>query len=327
MVTMSNTMFEAPWLPEGIPMPTEQDLNFEAWLDKYPRYKHLLNVADPMDLYETIQGWWSDLDDKTSEFWTTGQTDDTITKLEEAILGSEWAKTYEPIARSALLLEAQDPAAFRASFTEKKDEIKEAARDMQLALTDQEIDEYTRDAVLGGWATEDIEEELANKKYDPTFKPTAGSIFTLAKQLEGYAGNQLVSDTAFNPWRMAWDIKAGKTNLELAQQRINSIAANDWGVDDFDIAEEYALNGTTLSDRLSGVKRTIGQYWDLGDNEIDLMDIGAENLIITGEDGKRRFMTSKEAKLYARQDERFLNSDIYKREVGAIGTGLSRMFQ
>ena len=198
---------------------------------------------------------------------------------------------------------------------------------MQLALTDQEIDEYTRDAVLGGWATEDIEEELANKKYDPTFKPTAGSIFTLAKQLEGYAGNQLVSDTAFNPWRMAWDIKAGKTNLELAQQRINSIAANDWGVDDFDIAEEYALNGTTLSDRLSGVKRTIGQYWDLGDNEIDLMDIGAENLIITGEDGKRRFMTSKEAKLYARQDDRFLNSDIYKREVGAVGVGLNRMMQ
>lgn len=308
-------------------IPVEEELDLDEWLEIYPQYKYIMMLGD-QGLIDSLSDWYDEYSDKSNAIWDQPEAQQVlINNLDDVIRNSTWYTTHLPEERAALILKVTDRADYDNRIQEQKDRIRNTATALGFSLTDEELAEYSEDAVMGNWQAEEIEMELAKIKYDPTSKPTTGSINRLAKRLQGLANKQLIGDNAIDAWQWAWDITTGKNTMDNALQRINTVAANDWGVDDFDIGEAYATDGTTLSDRLDGVKRTLGQYWDLGDNEIDLMDIGADNLIITGDDGKKRFMTMKEAKLYARQDDRFLNSDIYKREVGAIGTGLSRMFQ
>ena len=125
---------------------------------------------------------------------------------------------------------------------------------------------------------------------------------------------------------MAWDITRGQNTLENAYQEINQASVGEWQLSDFDLNSEYQQSGTTMAKRLAGVQGTIARLWDLAPSELNLMELGPDQLVVT-EDGKRRLMNSHEAMLMARQDDRFLNSSVYKGEVGAVGSGLMRMFQ
>ena len=304
-----------------------EEFDLDHLIEMYPQYEYIIKLGD-QGLIDDITTWYGEYNDTNNEYWTQeGGTQKLLDELNGVIQKSTWYTTHVPEERQALIEKVTDPAAYQERIEDQRERIRDTAVGLGISLTDQELAEYSEDAVLGNWQTEEVEMELAKIKYDPTSKPSTGSINRLAKQLQGLANKQLIGDNAIDAWKWAWDITTGKNTIDNALQRINTVAANDWGVDDFDIGEAYATDGTTLSDRLDGVKRTLGQYWDLGDNEIDLMDIGADNLVITGDDVKKRFMTMKEAKFYARQDDRFLNSDIYKKEIGAVGVGLNRMMQ
>jgi len=317
----------------SLPTQTEIDnqMNLARFEERFPGYAYILQLEDPGvgtedSLISIVNQWIADYVDEESDLWT-GTTSDTD-KL-KVLLGrmeqSTWYETFDVDARAALVMEITDNATWETTIERNKDEILQAATALGIRpLVNDRLDELARTSMLENWSLKELEQELANAMYDPDLQPTNGSVKALYNGLLGFTNSQLTSMHPDDLWQMAWDIKRGENTLDNAYQEINQSAATDWGLTDFDLHSEYQQNGTTMANRLKGVQGTIAQLWDLSPNELNLMDLGPNKLVVV-ENGKRRLMNSQEATLMARQDDRFLNSNVYKKELSRVGSGLMRM--
>ena len=298
-------------------------LNITNFNQRFPGYAYLLKLGD-RGLLEIVNNWITEYHQDESEYWTsTASEADKVEVLQGMIEQSGWYINHDEVARAALMLEHTDPATWQQSYDENEEEILRAATAMGVNVDDR-LDELVRTSLLEGWMKEELEEELASEMYAPNLKPSTGSVRALYNGLLGFTKSQLTTLTADQLWKMAWDIKRGDNTLENMYQEINQSAANDWDLTDFDLHSQYQQNGTTMASRLRGVHGTIANLWDVSTDELDLMDLGPSRLVVT--DGEnRRLMNSQEAALMARQDDRFLTSSTYQRELGQIGSGLMRM--
>ena len=315
-------------------LPTNEEitnqLNLARFAERFPGYAYILQLVDPgigeHSLISIVNQWIADYVDEESELWTTTTSDaDKLQVLMGRIEQSTWYETFDDLARAALIMEITDPATWERKIGENKEEILRAATAMGIrSLVFERLDELARTSMLEDWTQAELEQELASAMYESDLKPTTGSIKALVNGLRGFSNSQLTPMDDNILWDMAWGIKRGENTLENAYQEINRSAATEWGLTDFDLHGEYQQNGTTMASRLKGVQGTIAQLWDLSPNELNLMDLGPSKLVVES-NGKRRLMNSQEAALMARQDDRFLDSHVYRGELSRVGSGLMRM--
>ena len=302
-----------------------QGLDLTTFADRYPGYAYILKLDDP-GLITIVNNWIAQYNTEDSDLWTTTASDaDKLAVLMGQVEQSNWYQTHDETHRAALIMEITDHGTWLKRIEENKEEILQAARALGINV-DADLDQLARTSMLEGWSQDELEEELANELYAPNLQPTTGSLRALYTGLLGFGNSQLIGRAPEDLWRMAWDITRGQNTLENAYQEINQASVGEWQLSDFDLNSEYQQSGTTMAKRLAGVQGTIARLWDLAPSELNLMELGPDQLVVT-EDGKRRLMNSHEAILMARQDDRFLNSSVYKGEVGAVGSGLMRMFQ
>lgn len=310
--------------PPPPPAPIDNPgLNIDNFNKRFPGYAYLLKLGN-QELLGIVNDWISEYHQDESEYWTVDASEaDKIQVLQGLIEQSGWWETHDEVARAALILEVTDPATWEQSYNENKEEILRAATAMGVNVDDR-IDELVRTSLLEGWMKEELEEELASQMYAPGLKPSTGSVRALYNGLLGFTKSQLTTIRPEDLWKMAWDVKRGENTLDNVYQQINESAENDWNLSGFNVHAAYQQSGTTLEDRLRGVRGTIANLWDLSSDELDLAELGPARLVVT-EGDTRRLINSQEAALMARQDDRFLTSSTYQRELGQVGSGLMRM--
>ena len=306
-------------------------MDLERFAERFPGYAYILQLVDPgvgteNSLISIVNQWIADYQDEESDLWTTTTSDaDKLQVLMGQMEQSTWYQTFDDLARSALIMEITDSATWERKIEENKEEILRAATTMGIRPSVFErLDELARTSMLEDWTKEELEQELASVMYESDLKPTTGSVKALVNGLRGFSNSQLTPMDDETLWDMAWGIKRGENTLDNAYQKINQSAITEWGLTDFDLHSEYQQNGTTMANRLRGVQGTIAELWDLSPNELNMMDLGPNKLVVV-ENGKRRLMNSQEAALMARQDDKFLNSNVYKKELSGVGSGLMRM--
>ena len=150
--------------------------------------------------------------------------------------------------------------------------------------------------------------------------------------IQGLAASNYISLDDEEGWDMVYGIK----REELTYSGAWNIIANQIG-DTYDFLDgSNILNrinqfytgddglggsgGSSLKNHLKPVRQTIAETWGLGENEVRLNDIFGRHLedLTIDDDGSERFMNSREARRWARQQPQFLQTEEY-------GTGMQGM--
>ena len=125
-----------------------------------------------------------------------------------------------------------------------------------------------------------------------------------------------------------WDRIAGQVGDQYdfldgtnIMNRINQFSAGEdgsgWG------------GASILKNHLVRVRQAIANTWELGKNEVNLSGVfgsGLENLTIPNEDGGERFMNSREAGQWARQQPQFKETTAYKHGMSGMVQSILKMF-
>ena len=125
-----------------------------------------------------------------------------------------------------------------------------------------------------------------------------------------------------------WDRIAGQVGDQYdfldgtnIMNRINQFSAGEdgsgWG------------GASNLKNHLDPVRQAIANTWELGKNEVNLSGVfgsGLENLTISNEDGGERFMNSREAGQWARQQPQFKETTAYKHGMSGMVQSILKMF-
>ena len=159
----------------------------------------------------------------------------------------------------------------------------------------------------------------------PTFGPgalqdTYNWIKSLATDNYITLGDEEIWDMVFRLKREeistqgVWDRIAGQVGDQYdfldgtgIMNRINQFTANTDG--------SNWMGASNIKSHLTPVRTAVANTWGLGENEINLSDVfgsGLEDLTISNEDGSQRFMNSREAKQWARQQPQYKETTAYK---------------
>ena len=125
-----------------------------------------------------------------------------------------------------------------------------------------------------------------------------------------------------------WDRIAGQVGDQYdfldgtgIMNRINQFTANSDG--------SNWMGASSIKSHLTPVRTAVADTWGLGEDEINLSDVfgsGLEDLTISNEDGSERFMNSREAKQWARQQPQFKETTTYKHGMSGMVQSILKMF-
>jgi hypothetical protein len=101
-------------------------------------------------------------------------------------------------------------------------------------------------------------------------------------------------------------------------------------INQFSSSEEAGWGGaSSIKNHLAPVRTAVANTWGLGKDEINLGDVfgsGLEDLTISNEDGSQRFMNSREAKQWARQQPQYKETAAYKTGMSNIAQSMLQSF-
>ena len=319
----------------------------EGWFDEFaqhfPGYAKLLEAFPSM--METVGAWWED--EKDSDY------NQQYNSLLGAIKGSAWYEDHEEPMRDSFVLQFTDPAQWAANLETNLFDIKSFAKEEGLYDYFNSRSGYwdgmAEQAERNAWSEEQIRTRLVQDGLASPTAPVRGQIKRNMDKIKSYANSMMVnmSDTDARKFASYMEATGGfyhmvptdpdgppgpGTRREFqgamswagVQDHIHGLAKNKWGFIDVD---DLAERGLTIADTLSEVKNTIATTLQLNSENINLMGIGADDLIFgekTDSGDGRRFMDIQEAENWAKRQSRYEMTDGFRGDIRDLAGSIAQ---
>jgi hypothetical protein len=155
----------------------------------------------------------------------------------------------------------------------------------------------------------------------------AGTIQDLYNKYKSIADANFTDVDSETLWDIVGQVKREELSEAGAYERIINQTAGqyDWLSSSL-VDKLQANNGVSLKTHLSPLRTAIRSTWELGEGEVELKDY-LDNLIIPGAEGEdSRFMNSREARQWARNQDRFKETNQYKSNMSTLTSSIFSMF-
>jgi len=155
----------------------------------------------------------------------------------------------------------------------------------------------------------------------------AGTLQDLYNKYKRIADANFTDIDSETLWDIVGQIKREELSEAGAYERIINQTAGqyDWLSSSL-VDKLQANNGVSLKTHLSPLRTAIRSTWELGEGEVELKDY-LDNLIIPGAEGEdSRFMNSREARQWARNQDRFKETNQYKSNMSTLTSSIFSMF-
>ena len=159
--------------------------------------------------------------------------------------------------------------------------------------------------------------------------------------IKGLATNNYITLDDEEIWDMVFRLKREEITQQGVWSRISEQVGDQYSfldgtnimnrINQFSASEDGSNWGgaSSIKSHLAPVRTAVADTWGLGKDEINLSDVfgsGLEDLTISNEDGSERFMNSREAKQWARQQPQFKETPTYKHGMSGMVQSILKMF-
>ena len=172
----------------------------------------------------------------------------------------------------------------------------------------------------------------------PTFGP--GALQDTYNWVKSLASNNFITLGDEEIWDMVFRLKREEISTQGVWERIAGQVGDQYDflngtgimnrINQFSSSEEGGWGGaSSIKNHLAPVRTAVANTWGLGKDEINLGDVfgsGLEDLTISNEDGSQRFMNSREAKQWARQQPQYKETAAYKTGMSNIAHTMLQSF-
>tara|TARA_Y100000034_G_scaffold100269_1_gene123500 strand:+ start:557 stop:1636 length:1080 start_codon:yes stop_codon:yes gene_type:complete len=271
----------------------------DGWIKKLQDPDYVMDPYLAEDLFEAElkqQSWFT----TNSEAWITAEQE----RLSNEITWKENLKTHSS-------------------------DIRTIASDMGYTISEDEADTIADISIHAGyWTKAEIERYILDSRYydRPSSErdlPAFGSVRGEADYLNQIADDNLVDISGrVNGW--AHDIKSERMTREQAEQQIFQLARSGrfsfLGEDRWD---QWQNSGMTVRSFANPLRETLAGVWELDTNEVPLNHaFFDDNLVRVGDDGKERFITSREVKELAMKSPEYKKTAAYRRRMADFKYGI-----
>ena len=159
--------------------------------------------------------------------------------------------------------------------------------------------------------------------------------------IKGLATNNYITLDDEEIWDMVFRLKREEISTQGVWDRIAGQVGDQYDfldgtgimnrINQFSASEDGSNWGgaSSIKSHLAPVRTAVADTWGLGKDEINLSDVfgsGLEDLTISNEDGSERFMNSREAGQWARQQPQFKETTAYKHGMSGMVQSILKMF-
>lgn len=280
--------------------------------ENYPAYSFLLNEPEIVDVFRKA------LDPRTGNTTLTESSNQLLAQIQN----TNYWKTHGSAVQNYIKLQRTDPDTLAEQVQAKDAEVHQLANMMGLADNQVDIEGMARKALMYGWSSAEMQEQLAGLA-----QPGAahvGTIDNAIQQIKANASNYMVNIDDSTAFAWARDVAAGHHNVA----DYNTTFA-DWAKGKFPTLQAQIDQGITPKQYFAPIQQEAARLLETPADGVDLVNDPRFSKIINYTDPKTnapRPMNLAEAQSYIRSTDMWKGTKQAQQSASDMTEGILQMF-